>query len=110
MSLSGLWYWLIPLSAGFGAQVGLYTSIRRTAALNAEAAATGTFSAGSMFVCCSHYALNLIPVAGAASLGVFLLEYQEVFFGIGILANILGITIMINHKTKMKLLKGGKNG
>lgn len=104
-SLRNLWYWIFPLAAGFGTQIGLYTSIRHTAALNAEVATTGTFSAGSMVACCSHYVLSLIPIAGATALGIFLLEYQEFLFGIGILANIFGIGIMLKHK---KRLKGGK--
>lgn len=100
-----LWYWIIALATGFGIQVGLYTSIRHTARLNAEIATSGTVSGGSMIACCSHFALNAIPILGLSGLGLFLMVYQKWFFGLGILSNIIGIAILVNHKKKMK---GGK--
>jgi len=100
-----LWFWIIPLAVGFGIQVGLYNSIIHTARINAEIATSGTISGGSMVVCCSHFALNAIPLLGFSGLATFLMTYQKLFFGLGILANVIGITILILHKKKMK---GGK--
>ena len=48
-----LWIWLVPLAAGFGTQIGLYTSIKQDAAMNRGIAASGTISGGSMLVCCT---------------------------------------------------------
>ena len=102
MNLRGLWYLIIPLSAGFGTQIGLYTSIKHTAAISGTVAGTGTFSAGSMIACCSHFLLNVIPIVGISGLAVFLVKYQSWFLGIGIISNAVGISIMIKHKRKMK--------
>ena len=102
---SRLWYWIVPLAIGFGTQIGLYTSIRHTALLNAEVTASGTISGGSMVACCSHFLLNIIPIVGFSGLAAFLMTYQKAIFGIGILSNIVGITLLLNHKRKMK---GGK--
>jgi Cu+-exporting ATPase len=102
MNLRSLWYLIIPLSAGFGTQIGLYASIKHTAAISGTVAGTGGFSAGSMIACCSHFLLNLIPIAGISGLAIFLVKYQSAFLSIGIISNLVGITFMINHKRKMK--------
>jgi len=97
-----LWFWILPLAVGFGIQVGLYNSILHTARINAEIAASGTVSGGSMVACCSHFALNVIPILGFSGLATFLMTYQKWFFGLGILSNVIGITILMRHKKKMK--------
>ncbi len=106
LNLRSLWYLIFPLVAGFGIQIGLYTSIKHTAALTGTVAGTGGISAGSMVACCSHFLLNLIPIVGISGLAVFLTAYQKWFLGIGILSNLIGIGLMIKHKNKMKNLKG----
>ncbi len=105
-----LWYWLVPLAAGFGTQIGLYTSIVHTSKLNAEIAASGTISGGSMIACCTHFILNAIPIFGLSGLAALLMIYQKWFFAIGIVANIFGILVLVNHKRKMKtnFLKRGE--
>jgi len=104
-SLRSLWFFLLPLSAGFGWQIGLYFSIKHTAAINAVAATSGGLSGGAMVVCCSHFLLNIIPVAGASALGTLLMGYQSWFFSAGLLANVFGISLMLRHRKRMK---GGK--
>src|SRR3989304_448346 len=98
LNLRSLWYLVFPLAAGFGTQIGLYSSIKHTAAMTGTVAGTGGVSAGSMVACCSHFLLNVIPIVGLSGIAVFLAVYQKEFLGIGILSNILGIGIMINHK------------
>ena len=100
-----LWYWLIPLAIGFGTQIGLYVSIRHTAALTGTVAGTGGVSAGSMVACCSHFILNLVPIVGLSGIAIFLAAYQKEFLGVGILSNIIGISIMVKHKRKMKVMR-----
>lgn len=97
-----LWYWIIPLALGFGIQIGLYSSILHTATINAEIAATGGVSGGSMIACCTHFLLNLLPIVGISGAAAFLMAYQKWFLGIGILANAAGIVMLVNHKNKMK--------
>ncbi len=101
-----LWAWLIPLAMGFGIQIGLYTSIIHDSTLNHGVATSGTISGGSMVVCCSHYFLSILPFIGIAGLSAFtsfLMTYQKAFFSIGIVSSIVGITLMLNHKRKMKV-------
>lgn len=102
MNLRSLWYLIFPLAAGFGTQIGLFFSIRHTAQLTGTVAGTGAISGGSMIACCSHFLLNMIPIAGASGLAIFLVRYQAWFLGVGIVANVVGITLMIRHKRKMK--------
>lgn len=102
LNLRSLWYLIFPLSIGFGTQIGLYTSIKHPAALTGTVAGTGGVSAGSMIACCSHFLLNAIPLVGFSGIAIFLAAYQKEFLGIGVLANIVGIGIMLNHRRKMK--------
>ena len=100
-----LWIWLVPLSAGFGAQIGLYFSIKHDATVTKGVAASGTISGGSMLACCSHYLISIIPIIGVTGLSAFasfLMVYQKAFFSIGILSSIAGISLMLRHKRKMK--------
>ena len=100
-----LWMWLVPLAIGFGAQIGIYSSIIHDATIKAGAATSGTISGGSMLACCSHYLLSIIPLIGITGLTTFtsfLMTYQKAFFSIGIASSILGIALMLNHKRKMK--------
>jgi len=103
MNLRSLWYLIFPLAAGFGTQIGLFFSIRHAAAgLGASVAGTGTISGGSMIACCSHFLLNMVPIAGASGLAIFLVKYQAWFLGVGIVSNVVGITLMIRHRNGMK--------
>lgn len=100
-NLRGLWYLIFPLIIGFGIQIGLYFSIKHTAQLTGTVAGTGAISGGSMIVCCSHFLLQVIPLAGVSVLSTFLARYQKWFLVIGIISNIIGIIIMLRHKKKM---------
>jgi Cu+-exporting ATPase len=102
VSLQSLWYLIVPLAAGFGMQIGLYSSIKHDALINTEVAVSGGVSGGSMAACCSHFLFNLIPFAGAAAFATVLMRYQKWFLGIGILSNVVGIGFLIHHKRKMK--------
>jgi len=104
LQFRSLWYLIIPLALGFGVQIGLYNSILHTAKLNAEIATSGTISGGSMVACCSHFVLNAMPILGFTWAATFLMAYQKWFFGLGILSNIVGITLLFNYK---KTMKGG---
>ena len=100
-----LWVWLVPLAIGFGAQIGLYASIKHDATINHGVATSGTLSGGSMIACCSHYLLSILPLIGITGLSAFtsfLMTYQKAFFSIGILSSVAGIVLMSNHRKKMK--------
>ena len=102
LNLRSLWYLIFPLVIGFGIQIGLFFSIKHTAELTTTATSTGAISGGSMIACCSHFLLQMIPLAGASGIAIFLVNYQSWFLGFGILSNIVGITLMLKHKNKMK--------
>ena len=101
LNLRSLWYLIFPLAIGFGMQIGLYTSIKHTAQMTGTVAATGTISGGSMIACCSHFLLQAIPFIGISGLAIVLTKYQSWFLILGILSNIIGITLLIRHKRKM---------
>ena len=102
------WYFIFPLVIGFGIQIGLWQSIKHDALVNGTVAGTGGISGGSMIACCSHFLFSIIPIAGASGIAVFLTAYQKWFLGFGILANILGIGLMLRHKEHMKRMRPKK--
>ncbi len=97
-----LWYWMAALIGGFGVQAGLFSFIRqglreRKASATASVAASGGVSAGSMVACCAHHLTDILPFLGLAGLAVFLADYQLLFIIVGVLSNIVGITIMLEN-------------
>lgn len=95
-----LWYWIVTLAIGFGIQAGLFSFIRRAlkerrASSTATIAASGGVSAGSMVACCAHHLSDILPLIGMAGLAVFLVKYQIFFIILGVMSNIVGITIML---------------
>lgn len=104
-----LWYWILILVVGFGLQVGLYSFIRekiqerKTKSPTAVVVTSGGISTGSMIVCCLHHLVDVLPIIGLAALSLFLIKYQILFIVIGILSNIIGITIMLEIIQKNNL-------
>lgn len=95
-----LWYWVLALALGFGVQAGLFSFIRRglrerRASTTVSVAASGGVSAGSMAACCAHHLTDVLPLLGLSGLAAFLASYQLLFIIIGVLSNIVGITIML---------------
>lgn len=95
-----LWYWVLALAVGFGIQVGLFSFVRqglreRRASATASVAASGGISAGSMAACCAHHLTDILPILGLSGLSAFFASYQTLFIVIGVLSNIVGITIML---------------
>ncbi len=109
LNLRKLGYLIFPLVIGFGVQIGLWNSIRHDALVNGTAAGSAGISGGAMVACCSHFLINIIPIAGASGIALFLTAYQKWFLGAGILANVLGIGLMLKHKKGMmrNKMKGG---
>ena len=96
-----LWYWILALVSGFGIQVGLFSFIRqsmreRRAANTGSVAASGAVSTGAMIACCAHHLSDLLPLLGLSGLALFLVRYQLFFIIVGVVANIVGITIMLD--------------
>ena len=97
---SEFWYYVLPLSAGFGLQVALYTRLRRllhqSKYSGAVMAASGTTSSAAMVSCCAHYLVNVAPVLGATGLVTLATQYQVEFFWVGLAFNAAGIAYIGN--------------
>lgn len=103
----GMWYLILPLVAGFGIQMSLFSFIRSSMkAMTGAVASTGGMTTGSMVACCVHHVTDIVPVLGATALGLFLLQYQSAFMLLGILSNIVGITMMLYLIQKHSLHNG----
>ena len=50
-----------------------------------------------MVACCAHHLTDLLPFLGLAGLAIFLADYQLLFIIVGVLSNIVGITIMLEN-------------
>jgi hypothetical protein len=95
-----LWYWVLALSAGFGAQVALYYYIRavsklREAHAGAGVAASGGMSGAAMVACCAHHVSDVLPLFGVSAAALFLTEYQLLFMVLGLLSNLVGLAFML---------------
>ncbi len=95
-----LWYWLLALAAGFGLQAGLFDFIRRSLrarrAATASVTASGGVSTGSMVACCAHHLSDVLPLLGLSTVAAVLVSYQIFFIVLGVLANAVGITVMLD--------------
>ncbi|MFN7085229.1 MAG: hypothetical protein ACK4N4_01225 [Burkholderiales bacterium] len=97
---SEFWYYIVPLGAGFGLQVALYTRLRQLLHQSKETravmAASGTTSTAAMISCCAHYLVNIAPVLGATGLITFATQYQVEFFWVGLAFNAAGVAYIGN--------------
>lgn len=112
--LQGIWYWIMLLVLGFGTQVGLYVYMREairlrknSGAATSAVAAAGGISTTSMIACCAHHVTDVVPVLGASAAAVFLTQYQNIFIILGVLSNLIGITVMLNIIQKNDLYHEG---
>lgn len=101
--------WVIALALGLGIQVGLFTHMRAVmAGARLKGAASGMAASGgmasvAMALCCSHYLAAILPAIGLpffAGAVAGLVEYQTVFFIIGVITNMLGIVYMLRLMVK----------
>lgn len=102
-----LWYFMIPLSLGFGMQVGLYMYIRNKMKDNSSPkvmAVNTTTSTLGMIACCAHHVTDILPIVGLSAFTIFLAEYQIPILLIGIILNLFGIGYLV-LKIKPDLLK-----
>lgn len=106
--IGGDWYFVIPIVAGFGTQVGLFTYVRKAmqrrqktrSATALTGAGTGT-STVSMIACCAHHLTDVLPIVGLSGAVLFLNDYRSPLMAVGILTNIVGIVMMLRLIRKM---------
>lgn len=110
------WYWLVPIMAGFGLQVGVYSWIRSelarraTAGATAEVAASGGASTVSMVTCCAHHLGEVLPALGLGAVGAFLGAYQAPLVALGLGSNAVGVAHMLATAQKHGLVPEGVLG
>lgn len=95
------------ISAGFGAQVGLFAYVRmmQRAIARSSVAATGAGTATSsvsMVACCAHHLTDVLPIVGASGLAVFLVDFRTPLMLLGIATNLVGIALMIRELRRMR--------
>ena len=91
---------VMPIIAGFGIQVGLYTFIRVGLRAGARGMGTMTGAGGgtstvAMVACCAHHVADVLPVLGLAAAATFLAAYRVTFMLVGLGTTLLGIGIML---------------
>lgn len=94
--------WMSLLIVGFGIQTGLFLLIRRGYYISLSdhqdanlAAGTSTAMSGAaMVACCAHHLVELLPILGFSAAALFLSEFQQELLMLGVVANLLGITMM----------------
>jgi P-type Cu+ transporter len=98
------WYFIVPLAAGFGIQMGFYIYLRNAVRgmdkSGKVVAVSGTTSTAAMISCCAHYLTNILPVLGAAGAIALVAQYQIELFWFGLACNLAGIIYMANRVAK----------
>lgn len=96
------WYFILPLTVGFGIQIGLFTRLRivtrHTDSSGKVVAVTGGTSTAAMISCCTHYLANVVPVIGATGFVALAAQYQIELFWVGLVFNAAGV-VYVGRKT-----------
>ena len=110
--LARMWYFIVPLSIGFGTQVGLYFYIKNfiaERAATASVAGAGGLSGASMVACCAHHLTDFLPILGLSAFAIFLDKYQLTFILIALFSNFIGVVYMLSVIKKHSLFNA-ENG
>lgn len=99
-----LWYLMLPLLAGFGVQIGLFSYIKflSSAAGGKMAAASSATSTVSMIACCAHHLTDVVPILGLSALSLWLVNFQTPLLAIGIVSNIVGSIYLWRQLSRLK--------
>ncbi|MBU0978553.1 MAG: hypothetical protein ABIJ33_01175 [Patescibacteria group bacterium] len=95
--------WMSLLIIGFGIQFGLFWLLRKGYHFSIHerhdvqlATETSTAVSGmAMVACCAHHLVELLPILGLSATALFLSEYQKQLLIFGVVANAIGITMML---------------
>lgn len=91
-----LWWIMLPLTAGFGIQLSLYTKLRQALQERAKrfVTASGATSAVGMLACCTHHLTDVLPLLGLSAVSIFLTQFQIPILIFSLLMNITGIVLI----------------
>lgn len=95
--------WMSLLIIGFGIQAGLFWLIRKGYHFSIHEKHDAKMTAGTssavsgmaMVACCAHHLVDILPILGLSAAALFLSEYQEQLLIFGIVANLIGIVMML---------------
>lgn len=98
---------IAPITAGFGAQVGLFSYLRaiirvRMRGSAAMTGASGGMSTAVMVACCAHRVADLLPFLGLSGAAVFLAAYRVPFMVFGLAVSLAGISLMVRRIIKYR--------
>ncbi len=98
------WYLVLPLIAGFSAQVWLFRSIHLLSGHGGGGAmaTSGSVSSGTMFACCLHNLVPLFPILGISGVAAFFAAYQTSVFLGSIAITYAGVGYMFRKYQTMK--------
>lgn len=93
-----LWF-IVPITVGFGTQVGLFVYLRALhaaskAGVAATAGSTGV-STSAMLACCAHHLADVLPILGLGGAAIFLNDVKTPLAASGIVLNAAGIAYML---------------
>ena len=94
------WYYVAAIAVGFGTQAGLFVRLRRgrkgaaRASTALSGAGTGS-STAALLVNCAPHLTNMLPLIGLSGAAVFLMDYRVPFMLLGIVANVVGVIVML---------------
>lgn len=97
-----LWWrdraFVLPILAGFGIQVSLYTVLRlglylphAVAQGGATTAASGGVSTLGMAACCAHRVADVLPFVGLSAAATVLAGWKEPLLWLAVLSNAVGV-------------------
>lgn len=100
-----LWFLMLPLIAGFGVQVGLFSYIKfiSRSANNKMMAASSATSTVSMIACCAHHLTDVVPILGLSALSLWLVNFQTPLLVLGIASNAAGSIYLWKKLSKMEI-------
>ncbi len=100
---------VIPIMLGFGAQVGLYTVLKKglylpapVAGGRATTATSGGISTMAMVACCAHRVADVLPIVGLTAAAAFLANWKVPFLVVGLVSNLFGIGFMLREIIKAR--------
>ncbi len=94
-----LWWLMVPISVGFGTQVGLYVKLSDTMKQHARdtLAAGGSSAVIGMLTCCVHHIADILPLVGLSAISIFLIRFQIPILVTSLAINGIGIYFMLKH-------------
>lgn len=105
---SRYWFWLVPIVAGFGLQVGLWRYLvwSRRRSVGTTAAVSGGTGGLAMAACCAHHLADLLPALGLTAAATVVTRYQPVFFAVAVASNLVGLAVVSRHVWRWPQLTG----